>query len=754
MNAEAYMRAVRQLPLIAPDVLIGAAPVVVVSPHPDDEALGAGGLIAAARGAGRRVVVVMLTDGSGSHPNSRRYPRDQLIALRKAEALHSARELGLSEADLIHLDLPDGNAPTEGPLFDRTVNALAAVVSDVAAASVMVSGEHDPHGDHQAAALMGRALRARDPRLKLWFYPIWGWHLEGNTPIEAPPPSGYRIDIRPWLAAKHAAIAAHVSQTTNLIDDDPEGFHLDERTLAPFLGPYEYFLEVPQERELLLGPKGTPDSSEMGSMPMRICFVVLAHHQPHVFGRLIRRISSSQSDVVVHIDERSDIKEFSTIDLPNVHYVSDRRKVHWAGWSQTQAVLKMLEYGLQVSTANYFIFLAGTDFPIKSNEDLLKYLHRQYPRNFMNWYPLVPGGWGYQLIGRYHVSSVVVPLMDIINVKNTAMPTASRTIDPYVTKASEELNAQLGPRDTTWKRFYHGSSRWCLNRDSVRYLVDYYNSSESQPLKDYLILSTNSDEIFIQTVILNSPHREQCVGFDDQAASEIFDGKRPPMPDETRVYLHYIDWSPEREDPAILVESDFEKLKNCDKYFACKFLDEKSRGLLRLIESELDNGQYSQRGGTQHAAPLGSFAGNRIHTQAYWENFYGREDPWNYGNSYEQSKYRQTLDSLPEGPIDNALELACAEGHFTVQLATKVKRLTAADISATALARARRRCAGFDEYRFSYFGPAGGRHSDRIRSRGMQRSAVLYREGILGRGRCQDCCGSQDRRSFAHGARV
>ena len=57
------------------------------------------------------------------------------------------------------------------------------------------------------------------------------------------------------------------------------------------------------------------------------------------------------------------------------------------------------------------------------------------------------------------------------------------------------------------------------------------------------------------------------------------------------------------------------------------------------------------------------------------------EDPWDYTNGYEQRKYEQTLSLLPAGPIGAALELACAEGHFTVQLAPRVGTLVAADIS-------------------------------------------------------------------------
>ena len=61
--------------------------------------------------------------------------------------------------------------------------------------------------------------------------------------------------------------------------------------------------------------------------------------------------------------------------------------------------------------------------------------------------------------------------------------------------------------------------------------------------------------------------------------------------------------------------------------------------------------------------------------------FAAQADPWLYTNPYEQTKYEQTLALLPTKRIHSALELACAEGHFTVQLAGRVDRLVAADIS-------------------------------------------------------------------------
>ncbi|HEY0835570.1 MAG TPA: trifunctional glycosyltransferase/class I SAM-dependent methyltransferase/polysaccharide deacetylase [Azospirillum sp.] len=87
---------------------------------------------------------------------------------------------------------------------------------------------------------------------------------------------------------------------------------------------------------------------------------------------------------------------------------------------------------------------------------------------------------------------------------------------------------------------------------------------------------------------------------------------------------------------------------------------------------------------------------------AEWEEVFAEADPWHYDNAYERRKYEQTLELLPDRPIRRALELACAEGHFTVQLAPRVERLIAADISATALGRAGERCAGLANVTFQH----------------------------------------------------
>jgi peptidoglycan/xylan/chitin deacetylase (PgdA/CDA1 family) len=86
--------------------------------------------------------------------------------------------------------------------------------------------------------------------------------------------------------------------------------------------------------------------------------------------------------------------------------------------------------------------------------------------------------------------------------------------------------------------------------------------------------------------------------------------------------------------------------------------------------------------------------------RAYWETFFEQEDPWGYESPYEHEKYAVQLELLPAAPIVRALEVACAEGHFTRSLAPRVQHLLATDVSATALGRAAARCSGAGNVEF------------------------------------------------------
>jgi peptidoglycan/xylan/chitin deacetylase (PgdA/CDA1 family)/glycosyltransferase involved in cell wall biosynthesis/predicted TPR repeat methyltransferase len=91
-----------------------------------------------------------------------------------------------------------------------------------------------------------------------------------------------------------------------------------------------------------------------------------------------------------------------------------------------------------------------------------------------------------------------------------------------------------------------------------------------------------------------------------------------------------------------------------------------------------------ERAGRDDADPFGA---------AYFDALFADENPWKYDSEYEREKRARTLSLVPKEHGLRALEIGCAEGHFTAQLGPLVEHVVAADISARALERAATRCA-------------------------------------------------------------
>jgi LmbE family N-acetylglucosaminyl deacetylase len=229
------------LPFASLDEILAPGPALLLAPHPDDETLGCGGLIAECSALGRELHVLVVTDGTGSHAGSRAWPAARLRALREQEARRAVSELGLAANRIAFLGLCDTKAPHDGAALDDSVARIAGHARKGGVRTILTTWRHDPHGDHVAVSRMGSAA-ARSIGARLLEYPVWGWTLPPDQALDDAPVHGRRLDITPHLPAKRRAIAAHRSQTTDLIDDDPHGFRLPDEFLSLFTRPFEVFL--------------------------------------------------------------------------------------------------------------------------------------------------------------------------------------------------------------------------------------------------------------------------------------------------------------------------------------------------------------------------------------------------------------------------------------------------------------------------------------------------------------------------------
>lgn len=218
---------------------LAALSLVVLAPHPDDESLGCGGLLADAWRGGGAAHVLCFTDGSASHPNSRSHPPERLRAVREKELMRAVEILGGVERDVSFMGFPDAASDLVlGPGQDA-VRALGAAVDRLAPVVLLAPSPFDPHSDHVEAARVAREVVARRPALRLVHYPVWSvWAAPDRR---APAPDGARVILRDHdrRVEKHAAIEAHESQRGVVVADDPEGF-----TLPP--GFTDHFVEVPE----------------------------------------------------------------------------------------------------------------------------------------------------------------------------------------------------------------------------------------------------------------------------------------------------------------------------------------------------------------------------------------------------------------------------------------------------------------------------------------------------------------------------
>jgi LmbE family N-acetylglucosaminyl deacetylase len=248
--------------------------LLIIAPHCDDETLGAGGTIAAARRQGLAVRVAFVTNGDGSRSTQieqdtrhlRRNSFQELALMRQRETIAALKELNVAREDIVFLGYPDGGTQTmwqknwtrdnrfrskwtgadrspyknsmtpDAPYSGAQVlDDIARLITQFQPTVVFTTHPDDTHPDHWAAYsyTLGALEKLRlQPSTQGWaqrtklltflvHHGVWpaphGYHPEAKL---APPADLLRVGTR-WMetpldpesrAAKKAALERYVSQ--------------------------------------------------------------------------------------------------------------------------------------------------------------------------------------------------------------------------------------------------------------------------------------------------------------------------------------------------------------------------------------------------------------------------------------------------------------------------------------------------------------------------------------------------------------
>jgi LmbE family N-acetylglucosaminyl deacetylase len=181
--------------------------IVVVAPHPDDEVIGCGGMLAAAAERGNSVALIAVTDGEACYPPTPGCTRQQLAAMRRAESMEALQRLGVVPVSVTRLGLPDGAVPEHMHVLVQHLRRLLRP-DDI----VISTWRHDGHVDHDAVGAATAA--AADSRgARLIEVPIWAWHRSAGAESHLRGSKIQRIALTTrWEMRKEYALAAYASQ--------------------------------------------------------------------------------------------------------------------------------------------------------------------------------------------------------------------------------------------------------------------------------------------------------------------------------------------------------------------------------------------------------------------------------------------------------------------------------------------------------------------------------------------------------------
>ena len=282
---------------------------------------------------------------------------------------------------------------------------------------------------------------------------------------------------------------------------------------------------------------------------MRIANVIIFHKDPGAIERLIKSLQHPNFDFYLHLDKKVDMQPFAYLStLPNTQFITKRKDVSWAGFSQLEALVSSLE---QIFTGNepydFINLLSGQDYPIKPVNEIYDILSDNIGKSFMIT-ETPPTPWWDEAIFRitkYHLTEYSFRGKHRLeSVLSTLLP-----------KREFPLPLQLygGPY----------AAYWILSMDAARYIYSILSRKDS--LWRFFKHTWAPDEFLIHTFLMNSPFKETVV-------NESY---------------HYIDRSLGGARPKILTSADFNLLERSNKMFARKFDREVDARILDMIDEKI-----------------------------------------------------------------------------------------------------------------------------------------------------------------------
>lgn len=281
---------------------------------------------------------------------------------------------------------------------------------------------------------------------------------------------------------------------------------------------------------------------------MKLAYIISAYKYPEQLVRLVRRIHAPGACIVIHVDRNTaatvyDAMTRGVADLDGVHFLP-RHRCFWGDFGHVWASLKGIHYLLRTNRPfDYVALLTGQDYPTHARHIREGVLRECTGDEFIEGKPLPyatwpEGGltrvekWHFNLLGRRFSFPENRPF------RNPLLGMLWRFL---VRCAPDKRKMPLGHRP------HGGGSYWCLSRDCVEY-IDRFVDEHPGYVRFFRTVHV-PDELFFQTLVMNSPYRERV----------------------RQEGIHLVNWNTHSPHPEILTSDDFDRIAATRHLFARKF---------------------------------------------------------------------------------------------------------------------------------------------------------------------------------------
>lgn len=266
-------------------------------------------------------------------------------------------------------------------------------------------------------------------------------------------------------------------------------------------------------------------------------------------------------EIYIHLDKKSQISDNELLGLKdNLHvkHISRKYNVNWGGFNHLKSILHLCKIAMKSKDIFYFHLISGHDFPIKGLKDFKQFFKDNKESQYIDVFNIPSSGWS----GNGGMNRL--EYLNFYDFFNAKIPKQHVSILRLLI-----IQEKIGFKrsfPSKMPKIYGGSTWWSLSRECLSFVLNY--TTNNRRILNRFKFTLCSEEFYFPTLIMNSPF-----------ASKI-----------DRSNLRYIDWNSRNGNyPAILDETDYEKVSSSEAFFARKFEPAHSNYLLEKIKEKFND---------------------------------------------------------------------------------------------------------------------------------------------------------------------